>query len=94
MSDELPAPDPERRCSETCLGWFIAESGRGPEIQRCDDCWHSDPRDVQDITFEDHPVCQTVFAMYCGEDPPVDAGKDPVWHEALELFYSGAVCAL
>ena len=38
----------EKRCHAKCPTWFISDTSRGLEIQRCDACWHGVPDPLTD----------------------------------------------
>lgn len=50
------------RCDPRCKTWGVFDTASGPEIQRCDDCWHGRPDPLSDDEARLLPEAQAELA--------------------------------
>lgn len=83
---------PETRCSPSCQGWFVAESGsRGTEIQRCDECCHAIAGEGEDVLTDDDilllPEAWVALASELGTDEDRERTLDDITAELAKAGY-------
>ena len=61
LREPAALPRPPVPCAVGCPGWAVFASGRGLEVQRCDECWTDVDDAPSDEVFQGHPVCRAAL---------------------------------